>query len=829
MSAELQGRAIDCYRIQRLLGEGGMGEVYLAWDQSLDRNVAIKLIRPSRLEDQKSQQRFRREARTAAGLSHPSIVQTYRVIESQDTGGEKVDCLVMEHIAGCSLRELIEQERLPLDFAVRIVRQVAEGLEYAHGRGVVHRDLKAENVMLTHDLRAKILDFGLAKRLAAGESSTTGGGGLVGTLYAMAPEQAAGLPVDHRADLFSLGVLAYELFTGRRPFGGETAHQIWLNVMHNPHPPILELAPDLPPELAALVEELLQKNPADRIQNAGLVLARLDPSGDTGIYLLPKRLTLQDLPAGTRSRLEAASTIDHHRTTEVQDQHHTLPAGPVPPSPRVRPRAVLLASLPGALLVALLSWILWPPPFAEKPSSPELLAEAQKVFEAGNDPEAVKNLGRLAAREPWSPGLALLVGRALAGSERFFVDLPSLGLMWVALDGPGESSEDQGRRLQLRARFQIARGGYGEALAAAEAGLGLELAERRRADLQFQKARALDGLGRKDLAVLEVEKARAIYENLADSAGVVECLELRLILDLEAQRSIEAEEAFRAIAAIHQSDPTGIDLAITKINLAMDLSEKGFFEEADRYYAESIATLTRHNMPFELAAAYQGRAINQQLRGRFEAARRDYLEAASNFRLAQNEDRLALVLVNLGELETHLGNLTVAEKHFQESFQVAPQEGAPANTAYFHLQRAELYRRKKDLQAADADLQKAMVFYDAVPPAQRDETYWVARITAARLELARQNFGTAITSARSVLQELRAALAENPILLEKAVVFERASARLMLARTLIEQPSPSAEDVQEAKILLGEILTDPKIQLRPLLLVETRELRDRIP
>lgn len=208
MSAELQGRAIDCYRIQRLLGEGGMGEVYLAWDQSLDRNVAIKLIRPSRLEDQKSQQRFRREARTAAGLSHPSIVQTYRVIESQDTGGEKVDCLVMEHIAGCSLRELIEQERLPLDFAVRIVRQVAEGLEYAHGRGVVHRDLKAENVMLTHDLRAKILDFGLAKRLAAGESSTTGGGGLVGTLYAMAPEQAAGLPVDHRADLFSLGVLA---------------------------------------------------------------------------------------------------------------------------------------------------------------------------------------------------------------------------------------------------------------------------------------------------------------------------------------------------------------------------------------------------------------------------------------------------------------------------------------------------------------------------------------------------------------------------------------------------------------------------------------------
>lgn len=806
-----------------------MGEVYLAWDQSLDRNVAIKLIRPSRLEDQKSQQRFRREARTAAGLSHPSIVQTYRVIESQDTGGEKVDCLVMEHIAGCSLRELIEQERLPLDFAVRIVRQVAEGLEYAHGRGVVHRDLKAENVMLTHDLRAKILDFGLAKRLAAGESSTTGGGGLVGTLYAMAPEQAAGLPVDHRADLFSLGVLAYELFTGRRPFGGETAHQIWLNVMHNPHPPILELAPELPPELAALVEKLLEKNPADRIQNAGLVLARLDPSGDTGIYLLPKRLTLQDLPAGTRSRLEAASTIDHRRTTEVQDQHRTLQAGPVPPSPRLRPRAVLLASLPGALLVALLSWILWPPPFTEKKPSPELLAEAKKIFETGEDPEAVKNLGRLAAREPWSPGLALLVGRALADSERFFVDVPSLGLKWVATDPPGENIEDRGRRFLLRARFYIARSEYGPALVATEAGLGLELSERHRADTQFQKALALDGLGSKDLATLEVERARALYENMGDSGGVVQCLELRLILDLSARRRKEAEDALRAIAAIHQTDPSGARMAGTKINLANELSNAGLFEEADQYFSESIAIFKRLKQFYELTAAYQGRAINHYRRGQMPAAREDYLEAVAGSRMAQNDDMLASVLVNLAELEIYMGDLAAAERHFEESFRVAPREREPAYTAFSHLQRAELYRRKKEWQAAAADLQKAMAFYDALAPAQRDETYWVARIVVARHELARQNFGTAISLARSVLQELRAALAEDPSLLEGAIVFERASARLLLAHTLVEQPSPSAEDVQEAKILLGEILTDPKIQLRPLLLAEARELQDRIP
>lgn len=805
-----------------------MGEVYLAWDQSLDRSVALKLIRPSRLEDQKSQQRFRREARTAAGLSHPSIVQTYRVIESQDTGGEKVDCLVMEHIAGCSLRELLELERLPLDFAVRIVRQVAEGLEYAHGRGVVHRDLKAENVMLTHDLRAKILDFGLAKRLAAGESSTTGGGGLVGTLYAMAPEQAAGLPVDHRADLFSLGVLAYELLTGRRPFVGETAHQIWLNVMHNPHPPILELEPSLPPALAALVEKLLEKNPEDRVQNAGTVLARLEPSGETGVFLLPKRLTLQDLPAGTRSRLEAASTIDNYRTTEVQDNYQTLAPEPAPPSPRVRPWAVLLASLSGALFVALLSWFFWPPPFTEKPPSPELLAEARKIFEAG-DPEAVTKLGRIAAREPWSPDLALMVGRALADLDRFFVDRPALGRMWVAADVPGEDAEDRGLRLLLRAEFLIASSAYSQALQATDEALALVVSPKLEAKVLFQKALALDGLGRKDLATLETEKARIIYDNLGDSKGVVQCLKLRLILDLEARRRIEAEEAFRALAAIHKSDPSGAEMATTNINLAIELSAAGLFAESDRYYAESISTLTRLNRPNELAPAYQGRAINHQLRGQFEDARRDYREAAFNFRLAQNNNWLALALVNLGELETFAGNLEVAEKYFEQSSRVAPPEWAPANTAYSRLQRAELYRRKKNWAAAGAELNAAMAFYGALSPAERDENYWAARIAVARLELARHNFGTAIGLSRSVLQELRTTFAAEPALLERPVVFERASAKLMLARSLTQQPSPPAADLQEAKSLLGEILADSQIQLRPLLMAEARELRDRVP
>ena len=341
--------------MQRKLGEGGMGEVYLAWDESLGRSVALKLIRPSRLDDHKSQQRFRREARTAAALSHPAIVQTFRVIESHPDGAESVDCLVMEHVAGCSLRELLAHDRLPLEVALRIFRQVAEGLAYAHGRGVVHRDLKAENVMLTPDLRVKILDFGLAKRLAAGESSTTGGGGLVGTLYSMAPEQAAGKSVDHRADLFSLGVLGYELFSGERPFVGETAHQVWINVMHNPHRPILDLVPTLPPEVAGLIEKLLEKNPDDRLQQASLVVEALDPGSLSGTSIsFPRGSRFEDLPPAVRTRLAEASTLDTSLPTLVSPlpfvRRRTRP---------IRVAAALLVLLP---LLGFGFFLAWPRP-----------------------------------------------------------------------------------------------------------------------------------------------------------------------------------------------------------------------------------------------------------------------------------------------------------------------------------------------------------------------------------------------------------------------------------------------------------------------------------
>ena len=213
---ELAGK-IGPYELLRRLGAGGMGEVFLAYDERLDRQVAIKRIRSDKSATSERRERFRREARVAARLNHPAIVQVYDVLAEGD-----VDSIVMEAVEGTDLRTLIGGRPLPLEAAVVIARDVADGLAEAHRQGIVHRDLKSENVLVTPAGRAKITDFGIAKRLLAGktEDSLTAIGHVMGTYRAMSPEQARGEEVDHRSDLFSFGILLYEMLTGKIPLRG---------------------------------------------------------------------------------------------------------------------------------------------------------------------------------------------------------------------------------------------------------------------------------------------------------------------------------------------------------------------------------------------------------------------------------------------------------------------------------------------------------------------------------------------------------------------------------------------------------------------------------
>lgn len=265
----MKQREIGPYRLEERLGAGGMGEVYRAWDERLDRSVAVKLIRPESADNAVARERLRREARAAAGLSHPSVVQIHDIVST-----DEADAIVMELVTGESLSSRLLSGPLEIDEAVRLGREIAEGLAAAHARGLLHRDLKAENVMITPEGHAKILDFGLAKKLE-GEESLTRTAGVIGTFRAMSPEQARGLPLDARSDLFSFGVLLYEMLTGESPFQGSSAPDTLTRVCFTLQKPVRERRPEVTAALSGLVDRLLAKDLALRPAGAAEVASEL--------------------------------------------------------------------------------------------------------------------------------------------------------------------------------------------------------------------------------------------------------------------------------------------------------------------------------------------------------------------------------------------------------------------------------------------------------------------------------------------------------------------------------------------------------------------------
>ncbi len=248
---------IGPYRVVQRLGAGGMGEVVLAHDDRLDRLVAIKRLHAERAATPHSRERFRREARIAARINHPAIVQIHDVLHEREH-----DYLIMEYVEGRTLRARRDAGPMTVSEVLAIAHQIALGMAAAHDLGVVHRDLKAENILLTRSGRAKITDFGIAK--IPGEDSVTAEGAVIGTFRAMSPEQALGRAVDHRSDLFSFGILLYEALAGESPFHAETPYLTVQRLVHDDPRPIAELVPDISAELASLVHQLLAKEPALR-------------------------------------------------------------------------------------------------------------------------------------------------------------------------------------------------------------------------------------------------------------------------------------------------------------------------------------------------------------------------------------------------------------------------------------------------------------------------------------------------------------------------------------------------------------------------------------
>lgn len=289
MSDTLSGKKIGKYIIKEKLGSGGMAEVYKGYQENLDRFVAIKLMHTFLGSDQDFLNRFQREARAMAALNHPNIVGVYDF----DVYGENNYYLVMEYVRGGTLKDRLESlskqgKRLPLADVVRMIAEIADALAYAHRREMVHRDIKPANIMLNEDTgRAVLTDFGIVKLLGSQSAAYTATGALIGTPAYMSPEQALGKSGDHRVDIYSLGVMLFQMVTGILPFDADTPLAVVMQHVNSPTPQPDSIIPDIPWGLQEVIMKAMAKSPDDRFKSAGELAAALRNVDLSGIVSQP--------------------------------------------------------------------------------------------------------------------------------------------------------------------------------------------------------------------------------------------------------------------------------------------------------------------------------------------------------------------------------------------------------------------------------------------------------------------------------------------------------------------------------------------------------------
>ncbi len=376
------GQTVAHYELLELIGEGGMGRVFRAYDSRLKRQVAIKILQPGLTSDEKLRRRFEREARAAAAVSHPTIAAIHEVSESGDLA-----YIVMEYVEGRTLKKMLGAGPVPLMETLRIAVEIAEGLGEAHRAGVVHRDLKPDNIIVRPDRRPKILDFGIAKlledqsgmfrrRTRPSTTSLSSDGKIMGTLGYMSPEQARGDPVDARTDIFSLGVILYEMVTGQAPFRGRTPIDTLTSILKEPPLPATQVNPAVHPRVEQLLEECLQKDPAKRFQR------------------------MEDLVASLRIAQLALQEAAMRRTTFEGPAIREPVAGARKPAPRARRLpSILLWAIAALVLAGTLSALYLrgqasPPPAGGSPAA----GRAESGVKAGTGRERPSDVARALTR-----------------------------------------------------------------------------------------------------------------------------------------------------------------------------------------------------------------------------------------------------------------------------------------------------------------------------------------------------------------------------------------------------------------------------------------------
>lgn len=730
--ARLIPQEISHYRIIERLGAGGMGEVFLAQDIRLDRKVAIKMLPAKSIGNQQARKRLFREAKAAATLDHPNICSIYEV-------GEEGDCafIVMQYIEGRTLSRIIKNNPLsPLE-VVDIGIQAAEALAEAHSRGVIHRDIKPQNVIITPRGQVKILDFGLAKIVRDESAKHTGEvdsrltetGEVVGTVGYMSPEQLRDLPIDARTDLFSLGVMLYECATGRSAFVGSTQIQISLQVIEvDPQRPSA-LSIDIPSELDDIILKAIAKDVDARYQSAAAVLADL-------------------------RRME---------TTLQGSVLNTRPLTPSPRSSRPRPprglssriRTAPVALKLGLILVPLVILGTWWAVRLARPSTHQPPPEARRWYEDGT------RLMRAGAFYEASKQLE----QSISIDDGFLLAHARLAQTYLELDNTDKAREELLRALSLvrdQSGISSQDSAYVDAVAATVGQQFPKAIEhyRKLADqaAESEKASAYVDLGRAYQRTENIDKAQEYYQKAIekDSQSAAAYLRLAILYGTRRQDLKNAEDAFNKAQYLY--DKMSIQEGRAEVSYQRGvLVATNQLPEAKKHLEEALEISLNGKNEYQIVRTKLQLSVLSYREGDTQRATELATEAINR---AQNS-RIQLPtsgLITLGYALMYRGKVDEADKPLRQALEFAERDKSRSSEARATLALGALSRQKGNPDEAIKLIEKALTFYREAGYPKETSTALIelanAHIDKGEDEIAMQTFEDLLASDLGDLEQL---------------------------------------------------------------------------
>ena len=684
-SEAMVGLFIGPYKIERQLGVGGMGEVYLAEDTKLERKVAIKILPVDLQLNELARKRLLREARAAAKLDHPNICSIYEVAEAASHS-----FIVMQYVEGKTLASRLQRKPLKLSESLDVAVQVADALSEAHSQGIIHRDIKPDNIMLTSRGQVKVLDFGLAKvvrSIEAGQAEAqpqsllSAPGVIVGTAPYMSPEQAKGAPVDSRSDLFSLGVMLYECIAGRLPFSGATPMEVCAQVIHLDPPPPSRFNSNVPPELDAVSLKALAKEPKARYQTAGDLLE--DLRAVSAVLRVEDQVATRHTPIklGTYS-VRGLSTLSNALR---------------------RPRILI----PAVIVALLLAWMVYKEALRVAPHQPSQVALYWY------------NEGIIDLRDGAYYKANKKLGQAVTVDNEFALAHARLAETCIELDQIDEAKDEiiiANSLVSDRSMLPPLESLYLQAVTNTVkrdlAGAIASYHEIVRQSPDTEKPFAYLDLARAYENNDEIEKAIESYEEAARRAPQLAAAFLRLgILYVQRRDFANAETAFQKAEKLYEilSNPEGVAEVLYYRSRLSNSSEQ--LAEARRSLEHALALLENTDNIYQQIRMLLHLGRVYLLQGNTTLAK-EYATRAIN--LAQANDRENLTtrgLVNLGDAFFRQYNYPEAENYFKQALVFAQKNKGRRNEAMARLALGIFYIQQHKEDVGKPYIEQALEFY----------------------------------------------------------------------------------------------------------------------